>query len=69
MVKGSRHIKGQSCTGPRGPRAAVPHSDSGDSESDCRIGNIVNEINQHTVFICFAEKLFMLSIQGNKGNI
>ena len=28
--KGTRHIKGHICTGPRGPKAAAPHSDADD---------------------------------------
>ena len=32
--KKSRHTKGHRCTGPRGPRAAAPQSDSDDSSSD-----------------------------------
>ena len=29
-VKGTRHIKGHICTGPRGPKAAAPQSDADD---------------------------------------
>ena len=28
--KGTRHIKGHICTGPRGPKAAAPQSDADD---------------------------------------